>query len=63
MDAVVVMLVVVSAALHPIWNLLLKDNPRPETVFLTVLSMTVTLGAIHVLVVGHDLAPCSTPGH
>ena len=54
MDAGVVMLVVVSAALHPIWNLLLKDNPRPETVFLTVLSMTVTLGAIHVLVVGHD---------
>ena len=48
-------LVLLSAALHPLWNLLLKGNEHPESVFFTVLGLSVVLGFVQSQVTGNDL--------
>ena len=55
LDMTVTTLVLLSASLHPLWNLILKGNPYPETVFMSVLAMTVILGMVHALASGHEL--------
>ena len=48
-------LVLVSATIHPVWNLLLKHNADPRLVYL---ALTVTLclcGLVHALVTGADI--------
>jgi drug/metabolite transporter (DMT)-like permease len=47
MDLTVTALVLLSAALHPLWNLVLKDATHPETVFLAVLGMTILICIPH----------------
>jgi len=45
-------LVLTSAALHPLWNLLVKKDPNPESTFVT-LSFTIALaGLVHGLING-----------
>ena len=55
MDSVLAMLVLVSAALHPLWNALIKRDPRPEGAFLGVMVILALLGGAHSLVAGYDL--------
>ena len=55
MDLTVTALVLLSATLHPLWNLMLKGSPHPETVFFTVLGMTIVLGFCHALAMGDAL--------
>ena len=55
MDPVLAMLVLVSAALHPLWNALIKRDPRPEGAFLGVMVVLVVLGGAHALIAGYDL--------
>lgn len=54
-DPTVTILVLISAGLHPLWNLLLKGNEHPESIFLTVLGATIVLGFIHALATGSSL--------
>ena len=55
MDPLVATLVLVSAALHPLWNLLVKRNPRPEGAFFVLTAQLALFGLIHALVVGADI--------
>ncbi len=55
MDPVLAMLVLVSAGLHPLWNALIKRDPRPEGAFLGVMVLLALLGGAHSLVAGYDL--------
>ncbi len=55
MDPVLTMLVLVSAGLHPLWNALIKRDPRPEGAFLGVMVLLVVLGGAHALIAGYDL--------
>ncbi len=55
MDPVLAMLVLVSAGLHPLWNALIKRDPRPEGAFLGVMVVLVVLGGGHALIAGYDL--------
>ncbi len=55
MDPVLAMLVLVSAGLHPLWNALIKRDPRPEGAFLGVMVLLALLGGTHSLVAGYDL--------
>ena len=55
MDPVLAMLVLVSAGLHPLWNALIKSDPRPEGAFLGVMVLLALLGGAHSVVAGYDL--------
>ena len=55
MDPVLAALVLVSAALHPLWNALIKRDPRPEGAFLGVMVLLALLGGAHSMVAGYDL--------
>ena len=55
MDPALAMLVLVSAGLHPLWNALIKRDPRPEGAFLGVMVLLALLGGAHSLVAGYDL--------
>lgn len=57
MSPFVVTLVLASAMLHPIWNMLLKADPNPRLSFI-FLTVTMSLfGLFHSLVIGADLVP------
>lgn len=47
-------LVLISAALHPLWNLLIKKDPEPESAFLTLTILTGLVGLVHGLIAGSD---------
>ena len=55
MDPLVATLVLVSAALHPLWNLLVKRSPRPEGAFFILTVQLSLFGLIHALVIGADI--------
>lgn len=56
----IVTLVLVSAVIHPVWNLLIKKNPDPQLGFLC-LTITIALcGLAHGLITGADFAAVLT---
>ncbi|MFQ5984234.1 MAG: hypothetical protein ACE5LL_01800 [Alphaproteobacteria bacterium] len=55
MEFTIAALVLVSAAIHPIWNALAKEDENPERVFLSLLILTMLFAAAHGLIVGADL--------
>ena len=60
MEFNIVLLVLVSAALHPIWNLLVKKSPDPQLGFL-LLTLTIAVCAlVHGLIVGADFSAIFT---
>lgn len=56
LDFNIVLLVLASATLHPLWNLLVKKNSDPQLGFLLLLSTTAACALIHGLAVGVDFA-------
>lgn len=56
MDLDIVLLVLASAALHPIWNLLVKKNPDPQLGFVSMTLVLALTALIHGLFVGADFA-------
>ena len=55
MDPLVATLVLVSAALHPLWNLMVKRSPRPEGAFFVLTAQLALFGLVHALVTGADI--------
>lgn len=55
MDPTVVVIVLTSAALHPLWNAAVKDDDRPEGAFIGLVVMLMLLAGGHAVVAGHDL--------
>jgi len=55
LDPMVTVIVLLSAAIHPLWNLILKGNKYPETIFLTVLVVSSVFGFIQSQATGNDL--------
>lgn len=60
MEFDIVLLVLVSAALHPIWNLLVKKNPDPQLGFLFLILLTAVCALVHGLIVGADFSAIFT---
>ena len=56
MEFNIVLLVLVSAALHPIWNLLVKKNSDPQLGFLLLVLTVSVCGLVHGLIVGADFS-------
>jgi len=48
----VTLLVLFSAALHPLWNLLIKKDPEPEAAFITMAFSIAAVGFFHGLITG-----------
>lgn len=48
----ITLLVLFSAALHPLWNLLIKKDPEPESAFLTLALIVGLVGLVHGLAIG-----------
>ncbi len=55
MELTIAALVLLSAVLHPMWNALIKHDPRPEGAYLGLVIMLITLAASHALAAGYDL--------
>ncbi len=55
MDPLVALLVLASAALHPLWNLLLKQSGDPQRGYLTLTGTVSLCGLAHALAIGADL--------
>jgi len=56
----IVLLVLVSATLHPFWNLLLKKNPDPQLGFLMLVLTFSVCGLVHGLLIGADFSAIFT---
>jgi len=56
----IVLLVLASAAFHPIWNLLVKKNPDPQLGFIVLIVVMAISALIHGLLVGADFAAALT---
>ena len=52
MTLTVVLLVLASAALHPLWNLLIKKDTEPDSAFMTMAVSIALVGGLHGLVTG-----------
>ncbi|WP_282605426.1 DMT family transporter [Pelagibius sp. Alg239-R121] len=50
----IVLLVLASAALHPVWNLLVKKNPDPQLGFLFLTAVIALSALVHGLIAGAD---------
>jgi drug/metabolite transporter (DMT)-like permease len=48
----ITILVLCSAALHPLWNLLIKKDPEPENAFLTLALIVGLVGLVHGMLTG-----------
>ena len=48
-------MVLLSAALHPLWNAMIKRDASPEGAFVGNSAMLVILAGAHSLIAGHDL--------
>lgn len=48
-------LVLLSAALHPVWNMLIKSALRPESAYLSLAACMGLIGLLHALATGADL--------
>lgn len=55
MDPTVAAMVLVSAALHPLWNALVKRDSRPESAFLCMLVLIVCIAGVQAMLTGVDL--------
>ncbi len=55
MSPFLALLVLVSAAIHPVWNLLLKRNADPRLVYLALTATLSLCGLVHALIVGADI--------
>lgn len=56
MEPTIVLLVLASAALHPVWNLLIKKNPDPQLGFLFLVATIALCALAHGLLAGVDFA-------
>ncbi len=54
MSLTVTLLVLLSAALHPLWNVMVKKDPEPEAAFISMAFMIGFVGLIHGLIIGAD---------
>ncbi len=52
----IVLLVLVSAAIHPFWNLLVKKNPDPQLGFMCLTGVMALCGLVHGIFTGTDFA-------
>ncbi len=55
MEPRIAALVLLSAFLHPLWNALIKDDPRPEGAFLSLMASFLVFASLHALAFGEDL--------
>ncbi|MBT4932154.1 MAG: hypothetical protein HOL66_10755 [Rhodospirillaceae bacterium] len=55
MDLTITMMVLVSAALHPLWNALIKRQQRADGAYIGLVFMLMTLSFLHAMVQGYDL--------
>lgn len=55
MSPAIAAMVIVSAVIHPVWNLLLKKEPDPQLGFLGLTFALTVCGLIHALISGADL--------
>jgi drug/metabolite transporter (DMT)-like permease len=55
LELTVAALVLVSAALHPIWNAIAKGDDHPEWIFFSLLCLTTTFAGSHALLIGEDV--------
>ena len=55
MDPTVVVIVLASATLHPLWNAAVKDDDRPEGAFIGLVVMLLILAGAHSVIAGFDL--------
>jgi len=55
LDINITIMVLLSAALHPLWNAMIKRDPQPEGAFVGNSAMLVVLAGAHSLIAGHDL--------
>lgn len=60
MEPDIVLLVLASAVLHPVWNLLVKKNPDPQLGFLFVVATIALCALVHGLLVGADFGAVRT---
>lgn len=51
----IALLVLLSAALHPLWNALIKRDARPEGAFIAMIVMLIVISGAHALIAGYDL--------
>ncbi|MEM7173021.1 MAG: hypothetical protein AAF530_22860 [Pseudomonadota bacterium] len=56
MEIQIVLLVLASAALHPLWNLLVKKNPDPQLGYICLVFVMGLSALVHGLVVGADFS-------
>ncbi|MGE0613319.1 MAG: hypothetical protein AB7G34_07100 [Hyphomicrobiales bacterium] len=56
MSLEILALVLASATLHPVWNLLLKKEPDPELTYLILTAMIFLLGLVQALASGDDFS-------
>ena len=54
MEIKVTILVLLSAALHPLWNAMIKKDPCPEGAFAGNGAMLLLLAGAHTLIAGYD---------
>ena len=55
MEIKITIMVLLSAALHPLWNAMIKRDPKPEGAFVGNSAILVVLAGAHSLIAGHDL--------
>ena len=55
MEIKIIIMVLLSAALHPLWNAMIKRDPQPEGAFVGNSAMLVIFSGAHSLIAGHDL--------
>ena len=55
MEIKITIMVLLSAALHPLWNAMIKRDPQPEGAFVGNSAILVVLAGAHSLIAGHDL--------
>ncbi|MFD1157668.1 DMT family transporter [Roseovarius aestuarii] len=60
MDLSIVFLVLASATLHPIWNLLVKKNSDPQLGFILLMATTALCALAHGVIVGVDFSSVFT---
>lgn len=63
MDVAIALMVIVSAAIHPVWNLLIKKEPDPQLAFLGLTAALVFCAFVHCILSGADmLSAGAVPG-
>ena len=55
MEIKITIMVLLSAALHPLWNAMIKRDPQPEGAFVGNSAVLLIFAGAHSLIAGHDL--------